>query len=484
MRNWEGHKVLIIGAARQGTALARYLVTHGAHVIINDQKKAEELGQAKEALSDLSASGYSLEWVSGGHPLELLAKVDFLFVSGGVPLDLPLVAEARSRGIPILNDSQIFLEDSPCKVIGITGSAGKTTTTALLGRIAQAACQEENPNFFGNRVWVGGNIGTPLITFVEQIKPDDLAIMELSSFQLEIMTTSPHVAAILNVTPNHLDRHESMEAYESAKARILKFQTKSDFAVLGRDDPGAWSLSSQAKGIVFSFGLTTLPESQNGTYLSEDGIYLHVNEKAMEDIFRFAQEYRETDFFLMPLSAIELRGTHNLLNVMAACTIAGAMGISSHAMRVGVEGFKGVPHRLAYVRSWGGADWYNDSIATTPERAIAAIQSFLEPLILLVGGRDKKLPWDEFSEVARRRVDHMILFGEATDVILKGMSISGKEGFTVTRCAGLFEAVQAAAKLVKPGYVVLLAPGCTSFDEFKDFEERGECFSKWVKELV
>ena len=186
----------------------------------------------------------------------------------------------------------------------------------------------------------------------------------------------------------------------------------------------------------------------------------------------------------MARGEIGLRGEHNLLNVMAACTIAAAAGLPFESMQAGVEGFTGVPHRMEYILSKKGAAWYNDSIATTPERAIAAIRSFDVPLVLLAGGRDKKLPWEDFVGLVRRRVDHLILFGEAAETILKALALTGEERFTVTFCAGLRDAVLAASQIVEPGDVVLLSPGGTSFDEFKDFEERGQCFAQWVKELV
>jgi UDP-N-acetylmuramoylalanine--D-glutamate ligase len=487
MRDWSGQTVIIVGAARQGLALARFLAQRGARVVLNDQRPVAELAPARQALADLSASGSpeaggEVEWVCGGHPLSLLDGADLLCLSGGVPLTLPLVVEARERGIPLSNDSQIFLEIVPCKVIGITGSAGKTTTTSLVGRIAQEQVSQPRASGGYRKAWVGGNIGTPLITYVDEMSPDDLAVVELSSFQLEIMTLSPHGAAILNITPNHLDRHGTMEAYLAAKAHILEHQSKVDWAVLGRDDPGAWSLSGQARGRVLSFGLSDLPDGAEGTYLKGDTICLRSAARTGVD----------QDLSVMERGQIGLRGEHNLLNVMAACAIAAAAGLSAEAMRSGVKDFTGVPHRLEFIRSWGGADWYNDSIATAPERAMAAMRSFEEPLVLLAGGRDKNLPWGDFAALVRQRIDHLIVFGEAADLILKAVNIpvSGSvvpaktgERPTVTRCGSLREAVEAAAQIVQPGDVVLLSPGGTSFDEFKDFEERGTCFVHWVREL-
>jgi len=471
MDNWIGKRVVIIGAARQGTALARYLASRGSRVVLNDRRPTEALEAARLSLS---AEGASIEWVCGGHPLELLDGTDLVCISGGVSPTLPLVVEAQKRGIPLSNDSQVFMQAVPCPVVGITGSAGKTTTTTLVGRMAHAAAARNAAMQSGDwpeRAWVGGNIGSPLIAFVDEMKTADVAVMELSSFQLELMTLSPQTAAVLNVTPNHLDRHASMGEYAAAKRRILDFQNPGDTAVLGRDDPGAWAMAPAVRGRLVSFGFSEPLAGQEGAFLKDGAIYLRTGREEMR---------------VMPRAEIRLRGEHNVLNVMAACAIASAAGLPVEAMHSGVEGFTGVPHRLEYVRKWKGAAWYNDSIATAPERAMAAIRSFDEPLVLLAGGRDKNLPWEEFAELALRRVDHVILFGEAAPKIEQALNQARQpvSQTTLTRCAGLKEAVLAAANVVEEGDVVLLSPGGTSFDEFRDFEDRGEAFRKWVMELL
>ena len=477
---WKGKNVVIVGAARQGLALAGYLLAQGAQVTLTDRRPLSDLASAQQMLAAQSPHAAAVKWVCGDHPLSLLEDADLLCLSGGVSPGLPLALAAQQRGLAISNDSQIFMEVVPCRVIGITGSAGKTTTTTLVGRIAQAAAetastQDQSPPAGYRKVWVGGNIGLPLISAVGQIQAGDLCVMELSSFQLELMNRSPQVAAILNITPNHLDRHGTMQAYTAAKARILQHQIVEDSAVLGRDDPGAWALAGSVAGRLYSFGFSELAAAQVGAYLYGEAIYM-----------RQTPDGEPT--FVIHTQEIALRGAHNLLNVMAACTIAEAAGLPVDAMRAGVRGFAGVPHRLEFVRSWGGADWYNDSIATAPERAMAAIRSFDEPLVLLAGGRDKNLPWDQFADLVRRRVDHLIVFGEAAEIILRAVQPgSAPEAQTlqsVIRCRDLHEAVQAAAGLVQPGDVVLLSPGGTSFDEFKDFEERGLCFAQWVKNLA
>ncbi len=458
MVDWQTQHVLIIGAARQGLALARYLASQGAQVVVTDRRQSDELLGEQEELS-----GLGIRWCLGGHPISLLDGCDLVFPSGGVPLTIPLVVEAKARGILLSNDSQIFLEAAPCQVIGVTGSAGKTTTTSLVGRMVEA-------EIGSHRTWIGGNIGNPLIADLDKMAPEHIAVMELSSFQLQIMTRSPQIAAVLNVTPNHLDRHLTMEAYTSAKAQILHHQTSDDVAVLGYDDPGAWGLKDLVRGELFTFGRDCPPLNQPGTYL-RDGMISYWNGVTSVDMFS-----REI---------ITLRGEHNLMNVLAACAVARVAGLPIDAMRAGIEGYTGADHRLEYVRTWGGAEWYNDSIATAPERAIAAIQSFDEPIVLLAGGRDKDLLWNAWATQVRQRVDHLIIFGEAQEIIEDAINTAfpGDHPFTLDRCKSMMDALKKASQIVNPGDVVLLSPGGTSFDEFHDFVERGDWFRKWVNEL-
>jgi UDP-N-acetylmuramoylalanine--D-glutamate ligase len=486
--SWSGMRVIIIGAARQGIALARYLIRQNANVVINDRLPIDQLGEAQKALA-----GEQITWIAGGHPLSLLEDADLLCISGGVPFDLPIVRDAQDRGIAVSNDSQIFLEACPCRVVGITGSAGKTTVTTLVGLIVQAAIDELNAHYDEDRVntsknhdlisrlnheskvWVGGNIGSPLISSVDEMKPDDLAVMELSSFQLEVMEKSPEIAAILNITPNHLDRHGTMQDYIETKARILEFQTAQDIAILNQDDPVTWGLQNRVHGRLVTFGWQLSPGNYRSVYFDHEHNFVMIQFPPFEDIDDIAVIHRDE---------IPLRGEHNLSNVLGACAISLAAGISASAMASGVKRFTGIPHRLEFVRSWGGGDWYNDSIATAPERAIAAIESFTEPLILLAGGRDKDLAWENFAELVCQRVKHLILFGEAAGKISNSLTDFEKESVTtVTFCQGLKEAVLSAANKVSEGDVVLLSPGGTSFDEFRDFEARGEAFKKWVMEL-
>ena len=457
MKDWTGKHVLILGAARQGLALARWLSLHGARVTLSDMRSESDLRLARQSLTE-----FQIDWVFGGHPLELLESTDVLCLSGGIPLTLPVVAEAVRRGIPLSNDSQIFMEVVPCRTIGITGSAGKTTTTTLVGQMAKIA--------YGEGAYTGGNIGDPLINYVDDMATNDIAILELSSFQLDQMTISPNIAAILNVTPNHLDRHGTMEAYAAAKARILEFQSKDDTAVLGRDDKGAWSLRDKVKGKLYTFSLHELEEGLNGTYHHDGLLNLRAGNAYLPLILR---------------EKITVRGDHNVLNVLAAFAIGHAAGFPLDVMLEAAEDFRGVPHRLELVRELHGVRWYNDSMASAPERSMAAIRSFDEPIVLMLGGRDKDLPWEDLMRLAGERVDHVVLFGEAAEKIQKTVNALGLDGkrFTLTRADGLQDAVRKAAEVAETGDVVLLSPGGTSFDEFRDFAERGERFTTWVREL-
>lgn len=459
MFDFSGKRVLIIGAARQGLALTRFLLHKGALVTVTDMQSREQLQAGIASLGDSSVT-----WALGGHPLELLDRTALVCVSGGVPLTIPLIREAERRGIPVTNDSEIFMQAVKAPVIGITGSAGKTTTTTLVGRMAAAGAIP--PRI----AWVGGNIGNPLIELVEKIDAHDLVILELSSFQLEQMTTSPHIAAVLNITPNHLDRHGTMADYIRAKSHILVHQDKGDIAVLNRDDPESWNLRAQVRGSMISFGRALPVSDETAVFVEHGNIVLSENGKRS---------------ILLEGSAIELRGEHNLMNVLAACAIAHAAGLSPQAMQVGVSGFKGVKHRQELVREHNGVRWVNDSIASAPERTIAALNVFTGPVVLLLGGRDKNLPWDTLAAMIHQRVDHVVIFGEAADKISAAIAspVAGDRLSSVVIKRDFIEALEESRRISEPGDVVLLSPGCTSYDAFKDFEERGETFRNWVNGL-
>lgn len=457
-----GKCVVVLGFARQGKALARWLPTVGARVVVSDAKTAEQL--------QLNPAEYpSVEFVLGGHPETLLEGADLLCLSGGVPNDLPIAHLARRYGVPLTNDAQLFLERCPAPVIGITGSAGKTTTTTLTGEILKRA---------GHKTWVGGNIGDVLLHVLPIIQPSDRVVMELSSFQLELMSVSPPISAITNITPNHLDRHGTMEAYAAAKANILRFQGVNDCAILGWDDGVTRQLGESGifpGRIAWFSGRDMVPD---GAFLAGERLLL-VGEASYDGAPHVICERKE----------IQLRGDHNVLNVLAACAITGAAGVKPEVMAEVIREFRGVPHRLEIVRVKDGVTYINDSIATAPERVLAALKSFEEPLVLLLGGKDKDLPWEQLIALALTKTSQIIAFGDTTkeksaaEKVVKAVkSLTGRDDL-VTVVKTLDEAVTAAAKVAQAGDVVLLSPGGTSFDAYVDFAERGEHFRKLVNGL-
>ena len=462
MKNYTGKKIVVMGVARQGQALARFFTKRGAQVVLTDTREEEQLSEELAVLENLPVS-LNL----GGHHPEILDGADMVCVSGGVPLTIPFMQEAHIRRIPLSNDSQIFLEECPCMVAGITGSAGKSTTTALAGLMAKTTFEMKSKR---QKAWVGGNIGNPLIDYLDEMGEDDLAIMELSSFQLELMKKSPQIAAVLNVTPNHLDRHGSMDAYIDAKSHILWFQNADDIAILNRDDKVSWGLLSEIKGDLISFGLNKPESRSNGTYVDQDSVWLQIGKEKLK---------------MFPVEWIQLRGKHNLYNVLAASAIAAATTLALPAIQSAVEEFQGIPHRLETVREINGVTWINDSIATAPERTIAAIDSISEPILLLLGGRDKDLPWDKLANLVRNKVERVIIFGEAAPIINDaiGPRKHGQYLKSAVTVKDLAEALKTAQIQALEGEVVLLSPGGTSYDAFKDFEERGQFFRDWVNQL-
>ena len=450
-----GRKVLVMGFARQGQSLARWLPTQGARVTVNDAKTQEQL--------QVNLSEYGeVRFVLGGHPLDLLDVTDLICVSGGVPLTLPFLEVAQNMRIPLTNDAQLFMERVSAPVIGITGSAGKTTTTTLVGEMLKKA---------GIPTHVGGNIGYVLLDELPSIQPSDWVVMELSSFQLELMTTSPHIAAILNVTPNHLDRHGTMEAYTHAKAQIIAHQRAGDVAVLSYDDFGANALHERVQGELVWFSLDSMVS--DGAFLMGERLMLvgRANPNQGANV-------------ICERGDILLRGDHNVRNVLAACAIAGSAGVSVEVMYETIRHFNGVAHRQEWVRTHNGVMWENDSIATAPERVLAALKSYHEPVILLLGGADKKLPWQTMLQLAHEKSRHIIAFGgSAGDIVVQTLTEMGYPHH-VTRVSTLSEAVDVAHQIAQAGDVVLLSPGGTSYDAYPDFTVRGQHFRELVAALL
>jgi UDP-N-acetylmuramoylalanine--D-glutamate ligase len=484
--NLTGVRALVVGLAREGAALARFLAERGARVTVTDAKFPEALVDPLAALS-----GLPVEYALGGHPLALLDGVEIAFVSPGVPLEIPLLEEARRRGMPLSSETRLLTRLCKAPILGITGSSGKTTTTALVSEMLKSA---------GRQTWIGGNIGQPLIGSVEEIAPSDTVVMELSSFQLDFFGPwpeqdrekptgpggelydpagwSPPIAAILNITPNHLDRHFTMEAYVAAKACIVDHQLPGDVAILNLDNPVTREMGEAAGTERRVLWFSMAQEVREGAFLQDDALILRVAGR-QETVCRNEE--------------LEMLGQHNVANTLAACALAAAAGVPGKDIRQVATTFGGVEHRLELIREREGVRWYNDSIATTPERTVAALRSFPEaPIVLLAGGRDKHLPWLEMAELAWKRVRHLVLFGEAAALVEEAMQTvrAGKQArhgtgvATQIHHAGTLErSVEFAVELAHPGDVVLLSPGGTSFDAYPNFEVRGEHFRQLVQAL-
>jgi UDP-N-acetylmuramoylalanine--D-glutamate ligase len=495
MFNFQNRNVLILGLARQGLALCRYFVAEGANVTVSDAAPAEKLGAELAALD-----GLPVRLALGGHPESLLDGCDLLCLSGGVPAQLPIVQEAIRRGIRLSNDSLLTLQLAPCPVIAITGSSGKTTTTTLVVEMLRRTFAGT-----GCTVHVGGNIGTPLLDRLAGVSEDHLIVLELSSFQLEIFDPSiaygslegigPDVAAVLNITPNHLDRHPSMHAYADAKLNLLRHLKPSSQVVVSGDDPVTQRLGTDSGGwekLPAEWALEELLADEQSRLIAAPKPPVFFSRQQTSD----AGAWLEGDSLVyagQPFCRrgdVRLRGEHNISNLLAAAAIAGTAGASLAAMGEVATSFTGVPHRLEEVSRAGGVTWINDSIATAPERAIAGLRVFApgeQTLILLAGGKDKNLPWEAFADESLRRVNFLIGFGQAGPMIVQKVRewaafrrVAGPESAIVTR---LDEAVQLASQIVRPGTVVLLSPGGTSYDAYRNFEERGEHFRRLVAQM-
>ena len=461
-----GKQVLVLGFGLQGQALARWLPTVGANVTVNDRRTAAEVSYDEWKY-------LHVDFVFGSHPLELLDKVDVVCVSGGVPLSLPLIQAAIERDKPLVNDAQLFLERCSAPVVGITGSAGKTTTTSLVADVVQQA---------GYKTWVGGNIGNVLLDDLPNIQADDCVVMELSSFQLELMKCSPQVAVILNITPNHLDRHGNMDNYVNAKVNILRHQKPTDVAILSKDDPITRSLEVLVEGELAWFSQYEMVP--DGAFLA--GKRIMVAGAASHDYIPHIVCEKE---------AIPLRGDHNVANVLAACAVGGTLGlatdrpgISVESMRDAITSFQPVPHRLEIVRNHQDVTYVNDSIATAPERLQAALQSFTEPLILLLGGADKDLSWENALQLALRQSRHLIVFGaegekQVRTKVQKLLTLWNVDPSQYSLVDDLDAATELAAQIAQAGDIVLLSPGGTSYDAYPNFAKRGEHFRDLVTAL-
>ena len=452
-----GKRVTVLGLGIEGVDLVRYLESQGARVTASDTKTADRLPHLRE-LDNLPVR-LSL----GANLVEDTINADMVFVSQAVPLDIPALVAASERGIPLSSMTRLFLERCPGPTIGITGSSGKSTATSLVGAMFAAA---------GKPHVVGGNIGVGLLSLLDQVTPETWVVLEVSHTQLELIGRSPHLACVLNVTPNHLDRY-TWPDYLALKRNLLRYQTAEDTAVLNLDDPESSVMAEDARGQVVWFS--------RGESLPGDGAFLR------EGRMVWRRGGREVD--ALPAADISLRGEHNVSNVLAAVAVASLCDVSSEDMARAVREFRAMPHRLELVARTEGVDYYNDSIATTPERALAGMRSFEEPLVLLLGGREKHLPLEDLAAEACRRCRGVVLFGESGPVLEEAVEAAaaaypGPQRPVMSRMDSLAEAVEVAQAVAQPGDVVLLSPACTSFDAYENFEQRGEDFRRLVRSLA
>jgi UDP-N-acetylmuramoylalanine--D-glutamate ligase len=443
-----GKRVLVVGLARTGVATALFCAARGANLTATDARTENEIG---ESIAPLRSAGVKLEF--GGHRENIFLEQDLIVPSPGVPSDAPLLQGARAKGITIWSEVELadrFLEG---RLIGITGSNGKTTTTSLIEHILRSA---------GFPTILAGNIGTPLIARVEETSDNTITVVELSSFQLELIETfRPNISVFLNLTADHLDRHHTLEAYGRAKARIFENQTEADSAVLNADDPATTPLAP-AKPQVYWF--SRKQRVAQGAFVRENEI-----------IFRHDGEEEA----VLSLQDIPLAGAHNVENVLAAVAATRQAGAEPAAIARGVRSFAGVEHRLEFVAEIGGVRYYNDSKATNVDATLKALDSFPRRILVILGGKDKGSDYTLLQRPLREKAILALLIGAAAEKI--ETQIAGS--VAIERAGAIERAVEIASHAARPGDVVLLAPACASFDQFQNYEHRGRVFKELVHNL-
>jgi UDP-N-acetylmuramoylalanine--D-glutamate ligase len=450
MMELKGKKVLVVGLGKSGLAAALFLRHRGAQVTVSDVRSAEALAKDIPALLD---EGIMVE--TGGHGLLTFRRQDLIVVSPGVPLNTPELAQVKSFGLPVIGELELAARFLKGRTLAITGSNGKTTTTALVGEILEKA---------GLPTLVGGNIGVPVVALIDQSTDETWSVLEVSSFQLESTERfHPRIAVILNITPDHLDRHGSFENYALAKERIFAAQNENDSVVLNADNARAAQAAARSVAKVYFFSVEH--SVMQGAWV-EDGflVYRHGKDEPVEKI--------------MPLSGVPLKGAHNVENVLAAACASRLAGVSAEQIRSGVESFKAVEHRLEFVAKVNGVDFYNDSKATNVDATMKAVASFSSGIHLILGGKDKNSDYSQLAQLLRERVRAIYTIGSAAAKIeseLRGV-------VSILSCETLDHAVSAAASAARPGEVVLLAPACSSFDQFENYEQRGRVFKELVSE--
>ncbi|HKF48224.1 MAG TPA: UDP-N-acetylmuramoyl-L-alanine--D-glutamate ligase [Terracidiphilus sp.] len=450
MMDLKGKKVLVVGLGKSGLAAALFLRRHGAQVTVSDVRSAEALANDIPALLE---EGINVE--AGGHGLLTFRRQDLIVVSPGVPLDTPELAQVRSFGLPIIGELELAARFLKGKTVAITGSNGKTTTTTLVGEVLKAA---------GLPTLVGGNIGVPVVGLIDESTDHTWAVLEVSSFQLESTEQfHPKIAVILNITPDHLDRHGSFENYALAKERIFAAQNQDDFLVLNADNVRTAEARARSKARVYWFSMEHAVV--HGAWVEGGHVLFRTGPDAPAET-------------ILPLKNIPLKGEHNVENVLAAVCAARLAGCPAEIVRSAIENFKAVEHRLEYVATLNGVEFYNDSKATNVDATAKAIAAFDGGIHLILGGKDKGSDYTVLSPLLRERVKAVYTIGSAAQKIeshLRGV-------VTIHSCETLERAVHTAAQAAHPGDIVLLAPACSSFDQFESYEHRGRVFKELVHE--
>lgn len=450
MLELKGKKVLVVGLGKSGLAAALFLRRRGAQVTVSDVRSAEALAKDIPALLE---EGIMVE--TGGHGLLTFRRQDLIVVSPGVPLNTPELAQVKSFGLPVIGELELAARFLKGKSLAITGSNGKTTTTALVGEILEKA---------GVPTLVGGNIGVPVVALIDQSTDETWSVLEVSSFQLEsTQRFHPSIAVILNITPDHLDRHGTFENYALAKERIFAAQDEHDSVVLNADNARAAQAASRSVARVYFFSVEH--SVLQGAWV-EDGnvVYRRGKDAAVEKI--------------MHLSGVPLKGAHNVENVLAAVCASRLAGVPAEQIRTAIESFQAVEHRLEYVATVNGVEFYNDSKATNVDATAKAVAAFSSGIHLILGGKDKNSDYTQLAQLVRARVRAVYTIGSAAAKIesqLRGV-------VSILSCETLDNAVSAAASAARPGEVVLLAPACSSFDQFENYEQRGRMFKELVSE--
>lgn len=446
-----GEKVLVLGAGKSGIAAAKFLVAKGSQVELADIKEQKEIGKNVDALI---AAGVKLSFTS--YPLVEPGKYTLIVLSPGVPLTIPPVKRAFELQIPVIGELELAYRFAGAPIVAITGTNGKTTTTSLVGQIFKDA---------GFHTLVAGNIGAPLVDEVEQYGTDDIIIAEVSSFQLETTTSfRPRVGALLNITPDHMDRHLTIESYKAAKARLFINQSKEDYSILNYDDPQTKNLAPDCPGTVIFF--SRVHNLTKGVFVHDDWI---------------AVRWEERIFPILPVGELKIPGTHNLENALAAVACGWVRGVRSDVLAASLRSFTGVAHRLEFVSEINNVRYINDSKGTNPDASIKALEAYNDPIVLIAGGRNKGSDFTDFALLAREKVRAVVLLGESADEIERALHNAG--GTSILRSRDLKEAVSLARQVACPGDIVLLSPACASWDMFVNYEERGNLFKQFVLEL-